>query len=313
MKRVPLRTAQDHRPARKCAWPGFLPRLHPNHDPAAGEGARRPKRPRGTGRRDAARHTRMQETATERRKPEKQRRIRRVGPWVAAGVALAGIGVVLLPAIPIVLGVLLVVAVAVHAWWPDVRPYAATILRVPVARPGRQYAHLALVAGAGVLLVAAGAAGATLRGRISSEWAQRSRQTEATAARVDGILARARQRIGSGDVPGAELALFEVDTIDDIDARRRDEVDELRGRVQRSGDARAILDILVALSADDFAALEDGTAVPEAFELGERALTYRAVSLALDQLDTARRERAYGREGAAPHMESGPLPVAGEL
>ena len=54
----------------------------------------------------------------------------------------------------------------------------------------------------------------------------------------------------------------------------------------------AILDILIQLPQEEFEAFQQGTSVPKDLAFGERALTFRAVELALAQLDEARQIRA---------------------
>ena len=231
----------------------------------------------------------MHEAATQKSEPERQEETRRGFPRVAVGVALAVVAAaVLLPAILMVTGAFLVIAVGIHVWAPALRPYSDLILRVPVARARRRHTHLAVAAGAGVLLVAAGAGSATLRGQFLSERAQLERDQEAAAEKVDELFVDARQRLDSGDAGGAEFVLMNAEG---VDTERRSEVDELLDRMRRSADSAVILEILVELDAEDFAAMEDGSAVPEALDFGEPALTYRAVELAITQLDEARHKR----------------------
>jgi hypothetical protein len=79
--------------------------------------------------------------------------------------------------------------------------------------------------------------------------------------------------------------------IDDVDSERKEEIDDLLERARRSGDAEAILDLLVRLPSAEFEGLELGTSVPKALDFGERALNRRALGLALQQLGEARRRR----------------------
>jgi hypothetical protein len=206
--------------------------------------------------------------------------------------ALALLCSVVFPALPIFFGALLICAVGLHAFSPDVRPYVQLLLRVPTATGFRARARLLLLAGAGVLLVVCGSAAANLRGHLRGRWAHGERRREAAEESVTGVLSRARALISAGNVEGAELVLMDADAIPDVDAGRQREVDELLERVRRSRDSRAILDILVRLPQAEFDALEKGGAVPAALDLGERALTYRAVEIALQQLEEARRLRA---------------------
>ena len=232
----------------------------------------------------------MQEAAVQDGELEEQTEARRKVRRVAVGVALAlGAGAMLVPALLLVAGVFLVIATGIHAGSPALRPYADLILRVPVARPRRRHAHLAVAAGAGALLIVAGAGGATLRGRFMSEYAQEERSQEVAAANVDELLALARQRLADGNPGGAEFLLMNAEG---VDTERQGEVDELLGRMRRSSDSALILGILLELDAEDFAAMENGSAVPDALDFGEHALTYQAVELALMQLDEARYERS---------------------
>lgn len=211
---------------------------------------------------------------------------------LAGIVALTLLGAVVLPVVPIVLGVFLIGAVALHAWSPDLRPIVQPLLRVPVAGAGKRHARLLVAASVGVLLVLSGSVGATMRGRLRSEWEQREGELVAAEATAIEILARARHKLSAGDVEGAELELMEADAIVAIDSERQAEVSDLLERVLRSGDADAILDILTGLSPAEFEALQHGGSVPAALQFPERALTYRAVDLALALLDEARHRRA---------------------
>ena len=109
---------------------------------------------------------------------------------------------------------------------------------------------------------------------------------------MDGLLAQARESLARGDVNGAEYLLLSIEPAEAVDAGRREEVDELGKRLRRCGDPEVILDILVALPADDLAALENHSAIPGALDFGDPALTYRAVDTALTLVDEARRLRA---------------------
>jgi hypothetical protein len=207
---------------------------------------------------------------------------------VAAALAAS----VIVPAIPILVGALAIVAAGVHAWSADLRPFVQLLLRVPVTSPQRRHARLALVAGAGVLLIAVGAVGATVRGQVRSRWEQREGLRASAEESVADRLERVRVHLASGDVESAELVLLDADTIAGLDAERREEVAALLERVQRSGDAAAILDVLTNLTQREFDAFERGGPVPTALEFPERALTAQAVHLALDQIDEAQRVRA---------------------
>jgi len=216
------------------------------------------------------------------------------GIGVRAGVAA---GLVLLcsaflPALAIFLGVLLILAVALHAWAPDLRPYVQSLLRMPVVSPSMRRARLTLLAGAGVLLVASGAAGATIRGQMVSQWEQRERRIEVAEEGVGELLERARSLIAAGEVESAEFLLLDADAAAAVDGVKQDEVDDLLDRVHRSGNSQAILELLTDLSQKEFQAFEQGASVPAALEFGEPALTARAVELALAQLERARQIRA---------------------
>jgi hypothetical protein len=214
------------------------------------------------------------------------------------GIRLAVIGALVLlcsavlPVLPIFCGGLLIVAAAIHAGLPELRPLVDPVLRVPVGRAGKRHAHLLLMAGVGVLLVGGGSVGATMRGRLSGEWEQRERRRELAEGHVTKILERARHFLSVGDVGAAELVLLEADAFSDVDADTRAEIDGLLERVRRSGDPDAILAILTRLPQEEFEAFQQGASMPQALEFGERVLTYRAVEVARAQLDEARRARA---------------------
>jgi hypothetical protein len=220
-------------------------------------------------------------------------------PWTrevrvraAAFVALALACSLLLPAVPMVGGVFLVVAVALHAWSADLRPFVQPLLRVPVAKASVRHGRLLLLAGAGALLVASGAAGASMRGHLRAEREQREGRREAGEKGALDLMERVQGSLAAGDVDGAELALLDAGTLVDADSEWRAEVDELLERVRRSGDRKAILDLLVRLPRAEFESFEQGGSVPQALDFGDRALNRRALGLAFDQLAEARRLRA---------------------
>lgn len=196
------------------------------------------------------------------------------------------------PGVPILVGVLLVIAVALHVWTPELQPFLQPILRVPVATAGRRRARLLLVAAVGGLLVVSGAVGATTRGHLRGRWDQDQRRREIAEQDATRLMQRIEEHLAGGDVQAAELALMEVERIVGIDDGRRAEFDKLHGRMRRAGDARAILEVLVGLPSEAFAAFETNRRVPAEFEFPERALTMRAVEIALAQLEDARRLRA---------------------
>jgi hypothetical protein len=145
-----------------------------------------------------------------------------------------------------------------------------------------------LLAFVGVLLVASGSMGATLRGQWRSEWTQRQERPDLG---VD-ILERAEKALSRTDIEGAEFVLMEADRIDGIDPARRREIEGLLERIHRCGDPEVALEALTGLAPEEFEAFEQGTSVPPALQYEERALTYRSVQVARSQVDRARRLRA---------------------
>lgn len=162
----------------------------------------------------------------------------RLGARHAVLVGLALLCSVVLPVIPIFVGVFLVLGVGLHVGLPELRPYLDTLLRVPVGRPATRRTRLVVEASAGVLLVLIGSASATFRGQLRSEWRQDQEQRAHVDEQVSGLLARARSQLSSGAVGAAELTLLEADAIIGIDAESRAQVDDLLERVRRSGIAR---------------------------------------------------------------------------
>jgi hypothetical protein len=231
----------------------------------------------------------MHEHATKSPQPALAWRTRHAGIRTAAIVALALLGSVALPVVPIFLGLFLIVAVAVYTWMPDLQPYVQPLLRVPLGRASKHRTRLLLTAGAGLLLIAGGSAGATVRGTLRTEWKQRESLQQHAEQRTAELLARARERLSVGDVDGCELVLLEADALVGMDAGSRSEVDELLARIRRSGDSQAILGILTRLPQKEFDAFARGEAVPDDLELGERALSLRAVEIARAQMDEAQR------------------------
>ena len=216
------------------------------------------------------------------------------GAWVRAG-AVTGLALlcsVLLPVVPILLGMLLVGAVALHGAAPRLRPLVQPLLRVPIARPAKRRARLLLAAGAGVLLVAGGWAGSTVRGHLGTAWEQRADRRAAAEQDAEELLKRARAELAAGNIGRAELALLDAQKIEDVEPETRAEAGDLLGRLQRSGDRRAILEILTQLSEEEFGAFERAEVLPDALDFGERTLNLQAVELALDQLEQARQARA---------------------
>lgn len=231
----------------------------------------------------------LKELAKTRLSPETPG-TRRVAIRRASIVAGALVGCVLLPVVAIFLGVFLIAAAALHAWSFSLRPYLQPILRVPVARPHQRRTRLLVAGGAGALLVLCGSVGATIRGQLRSQWEQRATRLEDGDKRVGEILDRARFQLSAGNIEGAELELLNADGIVMDDARRA-EVDELLQRVRLARDPKAILAVLTQLPREEFEAFEKGESVPEALVFPERALTLRAVNIALGQIDEARKAR----------------------
>lgn len=217
-----------------------------------------------------------------------QAKAARIGALIA-GILLCS---ALVPGLPILIGVLLVLAVALYTWTPDLQPFLQPILRVPVGAVGTRRARLLLTAVCGGLLMVSGAVGATTRGHLRSRWEQDQRRREVAEQDAARLMLRVQDHIEGGDVQSAELALMEVERFVDMDAELRAEFAALLERVQRSGDRRVILSVLVGLSPQAFEEFETSRQVPAQLEFPERALTLRAVAIALEQLENARRLRA---------------------
>lgn len=221
------------------------------------------------------------------------RRIRDSRTSVKIGVALlltllcSG----LFPGVPILVGMLLMLAVALHTWTPDLQPWLQPILRVPVAAAATRRARLVTIAALGGLLVFTGAVGATTRGHLRSRWEQGGRRRDVAEQEAARLMQRVQDHLAGGDVPSAELALMEADRIHDLPPELREEFTELLGRVRSAGDAQAILAALVGLPQEAFEAFETSQRLPPQLDYPERALTMRAVAIALEQLPEARRRR----------------------
>ena len=102
-----------------------------------------------------------------------------VPPWMHrtwAKVSGVVLGLVLLgllaPVLPLFLGVFLVIAVALHAGVPDMRPYLDTVLRIPVERPARRRQRLLITGAAGLVLILTGTLGAMARSNLRVHWNQ---------------------------------------------------------------------------------------------------------------------------------------------
>ena len=208
-----------------------------------------------------------------------------------AVVAVCAALSVLLPAIPILLGVLVIGIFGGCAASPDLLARVEQLLRLPPSRSGMRHARLSILAGTGLMLVVVGAVGATTRGWLRVHLQQDRQDRELAGESLDLHLRHARESLAGGDVAGAELALLDAAAFAATAGDRKD-LDELLSRLRRSGDHRAILDILVRLPRNEFEAFEQGTAVPDALEFPEQALTARAVEIGLAQLDEARMLRA---------------------
>jgi len=234
----------------------------------------------------------MQHAARQWRGSAQQPRPAHLGLWVAGAIVASGVGAILLPFIPIVLGTLVLLAVGIHVSQPSMRPYTRPILRAPIINTGGLAYHVPVAAAVGVLLVVSGTLGATMRGRIFSEWKQHSQRQDATEEKVDELLGRALESIEKGDVDSAQYFLMSIDAGDADDAGKSGEVQELLARIDRCNDTEVILGILVDLSDEELAALESRTSIPLPLDFGQPALTYRAVDVAFTLLDEARRIRA---------------------
>jgi hypothetical protein len=200
-------------------------------------------------------------------------------PRLAAVVGLGLVVTLFAPFVPIVAGVLLLVAVAMYIWSPDLRPYVESIVRIPVASPATRHTRLALFAGAGIALVVMGSVTSSVRGTWRSTSEQRDRQEEA-GANVTKLIDRAQNRLDTGNILAAEAVLLDARVITDLDPARMAEIDELLGRIHRSGDPETIRSIVAGLEPQAVEALESGSSVPTALDFGEPALTDRAVGRA---------------------------------
>lgn len=212
-----------------------------------------------------------------------------------------------LPALPIFLGVFLLVAVGLHVCAPDLRAFVEVCL--PLARVAGVRKGLLLTASAGLLLILGGSLGATIGGHLRSEREHRERERAQHEERWSELLERARGQLAAGDVNAAELTLMEAGELASPTVEGHGEVEELLQRVSRSGDAGAILDILSGLPPQEFRALEEGGSVPPALDFGDPALTTRALRLALALIDEARERRAKpgragGREASRPGLRA---------
>jgi hypothetical protein len=234
----------------------------------------------------------MQEVFEMLRVPEGPMSLKHLGLMLAAGVVAFALVGILLPFVLILLGYLLLISVGVHAAAPQLRQYADPLLRVPVAGRRRRFAHVATIGAIGVLFVSIGAVSMSVRGRVFGEREQISQERAANAELVDGLLARARAKLATGELGEAELLLWNAVEAGDAGVDKRDEAEDLLQRLRKCSDSAAILEILVALPPDQLAALDSSTAVPSALDFGEKELTEQAMRVALEQLDEAKRRRA---------------------
>lgn len=218
-------------------------------------------------------------------------RRRSTGTLMALAAVAALVCSALVPGLPILVGLLLVLAVALHVWTPDLQPWLQPILQVPVAKAATRRAHLFLIAFGGVALVVCGGMGAAVRGHLRGSWEQGERRRAVAEQDAQRLMQRVQGHLDGGDLQSAELALMEVERLGEIEPQRRAEFDGLLERVRRCGDAPAILAQLVALPKAEFAAFETSQSVPPALDFPEPVLTKRAVAVALEQLDEARKRR----------------------
>ena len=211
--------------------------------------------------------------------PEDESRLTR--RWLAVLVGAAVFVTLILPLVPILLGVILIALVALHAGSPELRPYVQPFLGLPVGAPRKRHTRMALIAGAGVLLVLLGSTTAALRGNWRGTREQRAEQRTATEDRVTTLYGRAEELLAKGDVAGAKLALIDARSVENADEDDTERIDALLERIERSGDTKTIAAIVARLSEKEVAALKTGASVPEDLDFGAKALTYRAVELAL--------------------------------
>jgi hypothetical protein len=216
------------------------------------------------------------------------------GPWIIGGLLAALASALVWPLLPILAGTALLVLIGLHLGVPGLRAALQPILRAPVGSASARLAHLVLLVSAAVLLLGVGAVSSTTRGHVRSRWEQEQRAREAAQRGAQGVLERAREHLDRGEVHLAELVLMEVDGLGSVDASLRAEIEALLERVRASGDARAVLQILVGLPREEFEAFAAGRSLPAALEHPERALSMRAAQTARSQLEQARRLRPKG-------------------
>ena len=209
-----------------------------------------------------------------------------------AGVALVVLAVgVLAPLVPILVGTLAVIAVALYGWVPDSRTWLQPVVRVPVAGRGTRHAWLAAYGIGGAFLVVVGSVGATTRSHVKSEWQAERRRLEVAEADASRMLQRAHDELEVGSVGQAELTLMAARELQDAPHALRQEIESLYERVHRSGDAEHVLEVLVGLPPQEFQAFATSHTVPESLDFPERVLTLRAVGIGIDRLEQARQLR----------------------
>lgn len=208
--------------------------------------------------------------------------------WVRPALVVAVLTCsAVLPVIPMFVGTLLVIATVVHATLPELRLYLDPVLRIPVGRPAMRRQRLLIVTATGVLLLSIGLVGATVGGNLRGQWTGR-RQRETPVEQVEEIVAEVRGHLSRGDFARAEYTL--LNTRPD-DPSVREAVSEWLDRLRRSGDYEAILDTMIELSPEELGALEAGTFVPDGLEFDDPILTDRAVRIARERVDEARRRQ----------------------
>lgn len=214
-------------------------------------------------------------------------RIRRVGFRAALAVG-AGVGSVLLPFPAILIGVAILVIPVLYYWTPPLQPWLEGLLRAPIEAPGRRRGRMALVAVAGVLVIAGGSFGATRRARRVTETDLIASLRSDAEENLTEILQRAHGYLEQGQLEDAALVLMNADAVPYVETELRLEVVDLAGRIQRCNDAEFVLAVLRDLSREQLFALEAGTEVPGALQFDHPTLDERALELARALLDQVR-------------------------
>lgn len=209
---------------------------------------------------------------------------RRVG--LRAGLVVgAGVGSVLLPYPAVLVGVTLLVLPVLYYGAPPFQPYVEGLLGAPIEPPGRRRVRMVLVAATGVLVIAAGSFGASMRARRMTETEQIASLRSDAEENLADILKRAQAHLEKGDVDSAALVLMSSEAIPYVESELRVEVDDLARRVYRCNDEEFVLGVLRSLSQDQLVALEAGSHVPEPLRFDHPALDRRALELAHALLD----------------------------